>query len=319
MVVNDDFSLNPPSSVNSQFFHRMAVDQTTGHVALSWYDTRPPDGQPIDLTKVRFFATVSTDMGQTFLPSFPLSDGVTEAVPLVMGPAQTTLGDYTALDFHGGVFYPVWADNSDTLKADGDWLRINIGGPQVTEPGGEVWEADAPHLGQPAGAAVALTTVQDSSKVSKRPAPTAVYQAARHSANVPAGEEHELSIDLPPAWTNDPETDAIDLRIHFSSPSELAPAQGNHRFNVFLENEQILSSYDPSTDPALDPQPGRDKVVAREIWSRGVSADGLQVRSVPVPPQGQTNGDAFELAIEMSPTTHSDLHTRKIVVKEVQP
>jgi hypothetical protein len=310
-LVNDDYSSNPPSPVNSQFFHRIAVDQTTGHVAISWLDTRPIEGQSMDLEKVRLFATFSTDMGATFLPSFPVSDGVTEAVPLVIGPAQSTLGDYTALDFHGGVFYPVWGDNSETVSGNEGWLRINLGGPQVTEAGGEVWEADGAYLGQPAGAAVALATTQDALSVKKRPAPAPVYQSARHSANVPAGQEHRLSINLAES--------TYDLRIHLSSPSELAPPQGNHQFNVFLENEQVLFNYDPSADPALNPQPGRDKVVVREFWSRSVSAEGLQIRSVPVPPQGQTNGDSFELAIETAPTTHSDLHTRKIVVREVQP
>jgi hypothetical protein len=116
-----------------------------------------------------------------------------------------------------------------------------------------------------------------------------------------------------------PDEDAIDLRVHFSSPSELAPPQGNHRFNVIIEDQLVISNYDPSQDSALLPQPGRDKVVAREFWSLTVGADGLQIRTIPVPELNQTSGDSFELAIEVAPSTHSDVHTRKIVVKEFEP
>jgi hypothetical protein len=132
---------------------------------------------------------------------------------------------------------------------------------------------------------------------------------------VAAGEEHRFSVDLAGG--------TYDLRIHFSSPTELAPAppvQDDYKFDFFIEGILELNDYVPASDPALDPSPGRDQVVAKEFWSRGVNGgDGLQMRSLPVPFMGGPDGDSFELAIEVAPTTHTDLHTKKVVVKEAQP
>lgn len=94
--------------------------------------------------------------------------------------------------------------------------------------------------------------------------------------------------------------------------------QGDHEFNVFIQANLVTgpSPYDPSRDPALAPNFGRDKVVARAFWNRIVGASGLEIRSVPVPPQGAQAGDSFELAIEVVESTHSDVHTRKVVVDD---
>ncbi len=241
------------------------------------------------------------------MDSFPVSDGVTDAVPIVIGNAQSTLGDSTALDFHDGVFYPVWADNSESLPAEADWLRVNMGGGDVTAPGGLVWEADTAYLGQPAGEAAALVVAQDASKV-RRPAPAAVYQAVRHSADVPNAEDHAFTLEAIPAGR-------YDVRIHFSSPQELSPAGEDHAFDVFIQGSRVLEEYIPAEDPALAANPGRDQVVARGFWNRIVVTGGdLEIRSVPVPPPSGQAGDSFELAIEVAESTHSDIHTRKVVV-----
>jgi hypothetical protein len=94
-------------NAKSQFLPRIAVDQTTGNIAISWYDCRNDPGN----RKVQFFATVSKDGGETF-------DLVTR---IALGQSDRTqndggfdYGDYSGSAFHNGVFFPIWADNSNS-------------------------------------------------------------------------------------------------------------------------------------------------------------------------------------------------------------
>ena len=116
--VNDD------ATHNSQFLPRISIDQTTGNLALSWYDCRndlgnngPGDtnGTPNDDTE--YYATVSTDGGATFLPNLKISAGASNAAD---SQNAIDLGDYTGLDFYAGRFYPLWADNSNSTGDNPD-------------------------------------------------------------------------------------------------------------------------------------------------------------------------------------------------------
>jgi hypothetical protein len=109
--VNDD----PSRFVRSKFNPALAVDQGTGNVAVTWYDAREDDGSPVlpyndnvPNTEVRVYGTISYDGGLHFAPNVPISTGVSS------GPAAGAynLGGYDTMDFAGGVFYRVWADNS---------------------------------------------------------------------------------------------------------------------------------------------------------------------------------------------------------------
>ncbi len=102
--VNDDTVGNG----KSQWFPRIALDQTTGNIAVSWYDCRNSAGN----TTVQLWATVSVDGGLTFLPNIQVSTGTTDGTVAALGSFD--LGDYNGLDFNAGVFYPSWADNSNS-------------------------------------------------------------------------------------------------------------------------------------------------------------------------------------------------------------
>ncbi len=92
----------------SQWQPRIALDQTTGNIAVSWYDCRNSAGNDT----VQLWATVSVDGGLTFLPNIQVSTGTTNGT--VAALSTFDLGDYNGLDFRGGVFYPSWADNSNS-------------------------------------------------------------------------------------------------------------------------------------------------------------------------------------------------------------
>ena len=105
--VNDD------KSGNSHFLPSIAVDQTDGDVAVSWYDARNDPGD----FKTEFFAAVSSDGGKTFSHNTAVSLGQSNANdPGLPGFAQVLqYGDHTGLAFYAGRLYPAWTDNSVEL------------------------------------------------------------------------------------------------------------------------------------------------------------------------------------------------------------
>jgi len=116
--VNDD------KSANSQFLPAIDVDETTGNVAVSWYDCRNDNGSgPDDTdskanTDAEIYAGVSTDGGMTFGTNIKVSDGPSNAVAPPNSSGVFDFGDYTNIAFTAGVFHPVWADNSKALPGN---------------------------------------------------------------------------------------------------------------------------------------------------------------------------------------------------------
>ncbi|HZL89415.1 MAG TPA: hypothetical protein VFB96_13710, partial [Pirellulaceae bacterium] len=104
---------------NSQFLPQIAVDSTTGFVGVGWHDARFDNGQndaiddnnSIANDEANYFVSISTDGGATFLPNVVVTPSASNA-----GTAGSNVdyGDYTGLDFFGGILRPVWADNSNS-------------------------------------------------------------------------------------------------------------------------------------------------------------------------------------------------------------
>ncbi len=114
--------LNDDTGTNSQFLPRIALDQVTGDVAVTWHDSRndhgqghggDTDGLPDD--DAQYWGTVSLDGGQTWLSNFRISAGTSNAARASDG---VDYGDYTALTGFDGVFYPAWADNSNSTHTN---------------------------------------------------------------------------------------------------------------------------------------------------------------------------------------------------------
>ena len=116
--------LNDDDTTNSQFNPAIALDQTTGNVAVSWYDARndggaggPGDTDGLPNDDVQIWATYSTDGGITFVPNFQVSQGTSNS-----GDAESyfDFGDYTHAAFQSGAFYPAWSDNSNSTGKNPD-------------------------------------------------------------------------------------------------------------------------------------------------------------------------------------------------------
>jgi hypothetical protein len=102
--INDD----PVGNGKSQFNPAIAVDQTTGNVAVTWYDARNSPGN--DTAEV--WGTVSRNGGVTWEPNVKISAGMTNTQVSAAGGFD--FGDYDKMDFHAGVFWRAWTDNSNS-------------------------------------------------------------------------------------------------------------------------------------------------------------------------------------------------------------
>jgi hypothetical protein len=116
--------LNDDQTTNSQYDPAIALDQTTGNVAVSWYDTRndlgsggsgDTDGIPND--DLQIWATYSTNGGKSFAPNFRVSRGTSSAVA---ANDFFDVGDYTHAAFVAGTFWPAWSDNSNSTGENPD-------------------------------------------------------------------------------------------------------------------------------------------------------------------------------------------------------
>ena len=116
--VNDD------ATSRSQFLPRIAVDQATGNVAVSWYDCRNDSGiagfgstNAIANDDAQLYTAVSTDGGATFGTNVRVSAGASNSAD---SHNLYDFGDYGGLDFYAGRLYPVWADNSNSTADNPD-------------------------------------------------------------------------------------------------------------------------------------------------------------------------------------------------------
>jgi hypothetical protein len=99
-------------TTRSQFLPAAAVDQSTGYIAVSWYDTRA------DATAILavIWATISSDGGTTWMNKGANTKIASAPSNANKTPSKFGYGDYSGLDFAGGVFIPAWADNSNSTQ-----------------------------------------------------------------------------------------------------------------------------------------------------------------------------------------------------------
>lgn len=109
--VNDD------ATTRSQFLPHLAVDQSTGFLAVTWHDARndsgsgPGDTDGVANDDAQFWGAFSTDGGASFRPNFQISAGTSNDDDAASG---VDYGDYTWSSFVNGLLYPAWADNSNS-------------------------------------------------------------------------------------------------------------------------------------------------------------------------------------------------------------
>jgi hypothetical protein len=133
--VNDD------TGTNSQFNPAIALDQTTGNVAVTWYDCR---NSPTNNT-AQVWGAISSD-GETFGPNFQISAGSSNG----HAAGSFNSGDFDTMDFTNGVMFRTWADNSPELVGNPDRpnmdmatarVQVAVAGPSVvnSSPSGDTF------------------------------------------------------------------------------------------------------------------------------------------------------------------------------------
>ncbi|HLO15651.1 MAG TPA: sialidase family protein [Anaerolineales bacterium] len=123
--VNDD------NTANSQFMPKISLDQTTGNIAVTWYDSRADlgaggsgDTDGLPNTDAQFWGSFSAN-GTAFTPNFQISAGTSNSQVSGNG---IDYGDYDGLSFYGGVAHPSWSDNSNSTgnNPDGALSKLDI-------------------------------------------------------------------------------------------------------------------------------------------------------------------------------------------------
>lgn len=118
---NNGASWSAPTSIDNttktSFLPSIAVDQTTGTLAMAWYDSED-DASPVSTSTV-FAVTLSSDGGQSHGVRFLVNPGPSYANSLFVTDdgSQFQYGRFTGLAFVRGIFQPIWTDNS--LELDG--------------------------------------------------------------------------------------------------------------------------------------------------------------------------------------------------------
>ena len=116
--VNDD------TGTSSQFNPKIAIDNTTGNVALAWYDARndkgdrrhgDTNGRPND--DIMIYSSVSRDGGNTFQRNQRLSVGVSNDDAAGSG---VDYGDYSGFAFFNKTMFFSAADNSNSTGDNPD-------------------------------------------------------------------------------------------------------------------------------------------------------------------------------------------------------
>jgi hypothetical protein len=103
---------NDDATTRSQFFPRIEVDQTSGGVAVAWYDARNDAGgtDGVANTETEVYGAFSFNGSQNFTTNEKISQGSSRAPSF--GNANE-YGDYNGLAFHNYKAFYIWADNSN--------------------------------------------------------------------------------------------------------------------------------------------------------------------------------------------------------------
>jgi hypothetical protein len=107
---SDAIRVNDDDTNYSQYMPQLAVDPTTGNIAIAFYDAR----NSLDNSAVQVWLAVSLDSGASVLPNIQISGaGLIDARKVTNNSdLGGQFGDYISLTFFNGRIQAAWTDNS---------------------------------------------------------------------------------------------------------------------------------------------------------------------------------------------------------------
>ncbi len=138
--------LNNQASLNDQFNPWLAVDETTGALAVIYYDTVGNSGRK----KTDVYYQSSFDDGVTWSAALKITSGETDET-VVGADSGNQYGDYNSLSGYAAQFFPTWSDRRNSAREE-IWTA-QVSDPTCTAPG-------APAIGTattPAGNEIQVT------------------------------------------------------------------------------------------------------------------------------------------------------------------
>ncbi|MBC6998001.1 malectin domain-containing carbohydrate-binding protein [Cytophaga sp. FL35] len=204
-----------------------------------------PDGNNKVVIKFSEYVNESTAEN---VANYTITNGVTVQSAVLQPDGQTVYLNTSQLS--AGVDYNLSISNvqntSDVTMATDSFsffvfeeIRINVGGNQVTGPGGEIFQAD--NYFNTGSVYVNEVTIEGT-------AYDELYQSERYSSN-----KGSIAYEIPVALTGE-----YDIRLHFAElffgvdEDKLDEGAGSRVFNVVIEGQEVLSNFDilAETDPA---------------------------------------------------------------------
>jgi hypothetical protein len=96
--------INDPAGLDDQFSPWLVVDDATGRISVSYYDT----AGDVTRASVNVYYQSSTDGGQTWTAPFKVTTAATDEA--AAGASWFQFGDYSGMDGYAGTFFPAWTD-----------------------------------------------------------------------------------------------------------------------------------------------------------------------------------------------------------------
>ncbi|RPI46027.1 MAG: hypothetical protein EHM59_08575, partial [Betaproteobacteria bacterium] len=112
------------------FFPDIAVDQSTGTVAIGWYGYGSADG----MASTRYHLVALGDVGSIEVsPELIVSPGLTTTSDAVQDTfaQEVQYGHYSTIAFSHGVAQPIWSDGSNRVGAEADAPRLELANARV--------------------------------------------------------------------------------------------------------------------------------------------------------------------------------------------
>ncbi|HKV07807.1 MAG TPA: sialidase family protein [Thermoanaerobaculia bacterium] len=107
------FMINNQVTLNDQFNQWMGVDETTGRLAIMYYDTVGDATRK----KTHVYYQTSTDDGTTWSAPVQVTTGQTDET-IAGADSGNQYGDYNGLSIHAGKIFPVWTDRRSGGKEE---------------------------------------------------------------------------------------------------------------------------------------------------------------------------------------------------------